>query len=97
MNPVVISTIIGAGSFILTIFSAIYLNQRHVDKLMEQMEKRFDAKLDGLRAEIKAEFGTVRAEIQAVNNRIAAVESRIERIERQLDQIFKPALPKSGD
>jgi hypothetical protein len=52
MNPIVISTIIGAGSFILTIFSTIYLNQRHVDKLIEQMEKRFDAKFDGIDAKV---------------------------------------------
>jgi hypothetical protein len=48
MNPVVISTIIAAASFILTIFCAIYLNQRHVDKLVEQLDKRFDARITGL-------------------------------------------------
>jgi hypothetical protein len=54
MNPVVISTIIAAASFILTIFSAIYLNQRHVDKLVEQLEKRFEARITGLAQAVEA-------------------------------------------
>ena len=40
MNPTAISTIIAAASFIMTIFTAVHLNQRHIDKLMEQMDKR---------------------------------------------------------
>jgi hypothetical protein len=96
MNPIVISTISGASSFILTIFSAIYLNQRHVDMLIEQMEKRFDAKFDGidakfdgLRAEMRAEFGTVRAALGNLNQ-------RVDRIGRQLEAIIKPVLPNSA-
>jgi hypothetical protein len=96
MNPIVISTISGAGSFIRTIFSAIYLNQRHVDMLIEQMEKRFDAKFDGidakfdgLRAEMRAEFGPVRAALGNLNQ-------RVDRIGRQLEAIIKPVLPNSG-
>jgi hypothetical protein len=45
-------------------------------------------KFEGLRAEMKAEFGTVRAELGNLNQ-------CINRIERQLEAIFKPVLPKS--
>jgi len=56
MNPIIISTIIGVASFILTIFSATYLSQRHTDKLIEQLEKRFEARIDALAAELKGEI-----------------------------------------
>jgi hypothetical protein len=84
MNPVVISTIIAAASFILTIFSAIYLNQRHVDKLVEQLEKRFEARITGLEPTTNARFDSVNARFekmeQIINSRFQAVEARIEQI-----------------
>jgi hypothetical protein len=90
MNPVVISTIIAAASFILTIFSAIYLNQRHVDKLVEQLEKRFETRITGLEQTVNARFDTMNARFDAVDRRLSGVESRLDRIEQIL---FKPALP----
>ena len=86
MNPVVISTIIAAASFILTIFSAIYLNQLHVDKLVEQLEKRFEARITGLEQMTNARFDAVNARFekmeQVMNARFHAVESRLDRIEQ---------------
>jgi len=97
MNPVVISTIIAAASFTLTIFSAIYLNQRHVDKLIEQLEKRFEARITGteglitgLEQTMNARFDTMNARFDAVDKRLSGVESRLDRIEQIL---FKPVLP----
>jgi hypothetical protein len=90
MNPVVISTIIAAASFTLTIFSAIYLNQRHVDKLIEQLEKRFEARITGMEARITGLEQTMNARFDAVDKRLSGVESRLDRIEQVL---FKPALP----
>jgi hypothetical protein len=71
MNPVVISTIIAAASFSLTIFSAIYLNQRHVDKLIEQLEKRFEARITGTE-------GLITGLEQRVEARIFGLEQRME-------------------
>jgi hypothetical protein len=101
MNPVVISTIIAAASFTLTIFSAIYLNQRHVDKLIDQLEKRFEARITGtevritgleqrIEARILGLEQTMNARFDAVDKRLSGVESRLDRIEQIL---FKPALP----
>ena len=101
MNPVVISTIIAAASFILTIYSAIYLNQRHVDKLVEQLEKRFEARITGteglitglaqtMEARIAGLEQTMNARFDAVDKRLSGVESRLDRIEQIL---FKPVLP----
>jgi septal ring factor EnvC (AmiA/AmiB activator) len=73
MNPIVISTIIGAASFILTIFSALYLNHRHVDKLIEAFRQEIDAKLDLIRAEFKAELTEAKTEFRA-----GLAEARIE-------------------
>jgi cell division septum initiation protein DivIVA len=100
MNPVAITTIISAATFILTIFSALYLNQRHTDKLVEQLERRldeqarrFEMKVEelGRRLETKmdAKFETVNARLEAIARRLS-VESRLDRLE---GVIFKPALP----
>lgn len=95
MNPILISTFITAASFILSIFSALYLSQRHVDKLMEQLDKRIieqgnrftdkiDDKIDGLRAEMNVQF-------EGVNQRLTTLDQRLSRVE---DILFKPALPR---
>lgn len=101
MSSVVISTIIGVASFILTIFSAIYLNQRHVDKLIEQMNKRFEARINESAAGLGAKIEVLRAELQgfrmeanarfdALQKEVVALQGRVERIEQAL---FRPVLP----
>jgi uncharacterized protein YoxC len=93
MNQTTISVIISAATFILTIFSAVYLNQRHTDKLVEQLEKRleeqgrrFDTKIDLVRTEV-ANLG------QSLERFERQSETNFEKIDRQLSQIFKPILP----
>jgi hypothetical protein len=44
MNPIIVSTIIASASFIVTILVADWLNQRHIDKLTEQLDKRLEQK-----------------------------------------------------
>jgi hypothetical protein len=92
MNPVVISTIIAAASFILTIFSAIYLNQRHVDKLVEQLEKRFEARITGTEGLITGLAQTMEARIagleQTMNARFDAVNERFEKMEQIMNARF---------
>ncbi|MGH9841914.1 MAG: hypothetical protein ACREEM_24425 [Blastocatellia bacterium] len=95
MNPIIISTIIGVASFILTIFSATYLSQRHTDKLIEQLEKRFDARIADLKSYLDARFDSIRAEIGTVRVETSGLNQRAEKIERQLETLFKPA--RSGD
>ena len=101
MNSVVISTIIAAASFTLTIFSAIYLNQRHVDKLIDQLEKRFEARITGRAhhrsgtedgggtVEVRI-FGleqTMNARFDTMNARFDAVDKRLSGVESRLDRI----------
>ena len=100
MNPIVISTIIGVASFILTIFSAIYLNQRHVDKLMEQMDKRMsentarlEAKIDVVRAEVQGLRMETNARFDSAQKEIVALQGKVDRIEQAL---FRPVLPPRG-
>lgn len=90
MNPTVISTIIAAASFILTIFTAIYLNQRHVDKLVEQLDKRFETRISGLEQTMNARFDTMNARFDYMDKQLKAVDSRLDRLEGVL---FKPAYP----
>ena len=86
--------IIAPVTLVLAIFGASWLNQRSTErffehnqrsteKLLEQFEKRFDAK-----------FETVLTEIRRLDNRFDSIEKRLERVERQLESIFKPILPK---
>ncbi len=108
MNPIIISTIIGVASFILTIFSATYLSQRHTDKLVEQLEKRFDARIADLKSYfdarfdmVNAEFRTVRAEIGTLRAEskaeMHALNEKVDRIDRIFQQLYRPVLPGDGD
>jgi hypothetical protein len=86
MNPVVISTIIAAASFTLTIFSTIYLNQRHVDKLIEQLEKRFEARIAGLAQTMEVRIAGLE---QTTNARFDAVNERFEKFEQIMNARFE--------
>jgi hypothetical protein len=99
MNPniAVIFGAVAVGAIVLAIFGASWLNQRATEKLLEQMEKRFDAKLEAVRNELLARIEAIqlefRAEIKLVNQRLGSVEATLARVERQLEAIFKPVLP----
>jgi len=108
MNPIIISTIIGVASFILTIFSATYLSQRHTDKLVEQLEKRFDARVADLKSYldarfdiVNAEFRTARAEIETMRAEskaeIRALSEKVDRVDRIFQQLYRPVLPGDRD
>lgn len=76
INPIVITIIIATATFILSIFGALQFYS-------SRMEKYIDAKIEGLRGEMRAEFGAVRGDLKAQSD-------RIERIERQLESLFVP-------
>lgn len=76
MNPIIVTIVIATATFILSIFGALQFYS-------SRMEKYIDAKVEGLRAEMRAEFGAVRGELKAQGE-------RIERIERQLEALFVP-------
>ena len=85
MNPIVVSSIIAAASFTLTIFSAIYLNQRHVDKLVEQLEKRFEARITGLAQTIEARIAGLEKIMEA---RITGLEQNTNARFDKMEQIM---------
>ena len=84
MNPNTIAVIIAVAAFIVSLFAANFLNQRALERMLEQQNKMIEAKLEAVRAEIN----TLRVEL-------SNLAQRVERIERQLDKIFKPVLPGS--
>ena len=88
MNPnvAIISAIAAVVTLVLSIFGASWLNQRNVERVIEQLEKRFDARFDTLLTEF-------RSEIKRLDQRLDSVEQRLDRIERQLEVVFKPVLP----
>lgn len=78
----IISAATALLALVLAIFGASWLNQRNIERLLEQMEKRFDARFD-----------TVLSEIKRLDQRIDSLDQRVDRIERQLEAVFKPVLP----
>ncbi|MBO0721754.1 MAG: hypothetical protein J2P41_13075 [Blastocatellia bacterium] len=82
MNPVVISSIIAAASFLLTIFYTIYLNQRHVEKLVEQLDRKFESRITGLEQIMNARFDSINIRFDSVERRLSRVEVRLDRIEQ---------------
>ncbi len=89
--------IITLATLVFALFGANWLNQRQTEKLLDELGRRFDAKFDGLRAELKAEIGGVRAELRAelgtVKAEINALAQKVDRIDRQLEAFIKPVLP----
>ncbi len=96
--------IITLATLVFAIFGANWLNLRQTEKLLDELGRRFDAKFDGLRAELKAEnaglraefkaeIGTVRAEVGTVRAEVGALAQKVDRIDRQLEAFIKPVLP----
>ena len=92
-SAAIISATIAMFSLVLAIFGASWLNQRNIERLLEQMEKRFDSKFEQINVQMNARFDTVLSEIRRLDQRIDSLEQRIDRIERQLEVLFKQALP----
>ena len=79
MNPTILTVIIAAGAFILTIFGANWLNLRNTDRLFERLDKQLAAQFGEVRAEIatlrtemRGEFAAVRAEIATLRTETRA-------------------------
>jgi len=79
--------IISLIALVLAIFGALWLNQRSTERLIEQMEKRFDVKFETLSSKIESLE-------KWLDNRLDNIERRLDRVELQLESIFKPVLPK---
>lgn len=95
-NPITIAIFTAAISLIVLVFSifaASWLNQRSTERLLEQMDKRFEAKFDALLAEIRRLDQRVDLLAQNHEQRFKTIESELARINRQLEAIFKPVLP----
>lgn len=96
-NLAIISATTAVITLVLAIFGASWLNQRATEKLLEQLEKRFDARFDTLLTEFRSEIKRVDQRLNSVESqfgqRLVAIEARLDRIERQLEAIFKPVLP----
>jgi chaperonin cofactor prefoldin len=84
-NVAIISATVAVVTLVLAIFGASWLNQHNIEKLLDQLEKRFDARFD-----------TVLTEIKRLDQRIDSVERRLDRMERQLEAVFRPVPPARG-
>jgi hypothetical protein len=65
-NVAIISATIAVVTLVFAIFGASWLNQRHIEKLLEQLEKRFDQRfasveqrLDRIERQLEALFKPV--------------------------------------
>lgn len=86
--------VISLVALVLAIFGAAWLNQRSTEKLLEQMQKRSDAKAETLTSKIDSLEKRLDAKFEVLSNKMENIEKRIDRVERQLESIFKPILPK---
>lgn len=91
-NVAIFSATIAVVTLVLAIFGASWLNQPATGRLLEQVEKRFDAKFDVVLAEIKR----LDQRIDSVDHRSDSLDQRLERIEQQLDALLRPGFPPSA-
>jgi tetrahydromethanopterin S-methyltransferase subunit G len=89
-NVAIISATIAVVTLVFAIFGASWLNQRHIEKLLEQLEKRVDERFTTLEQRFEQRFVSLE---KRFDQRFASVEQRLDRIERQLEALFKPVLP----
>ena len=89
----IISAATALLALVLAIFGASWLNQRNIERILEQMEKRMDARFDTVLSEIRRLDQRIDALDQRLSQRIDSLEQRLDRIERQLEAVFKPVLP----
>lgn len=95
MNPIIVSTIIASASFIVSIFAASWLNQRHIDKLMEVQNKRIDdlkgyfaERLKALEEKFDARFDALSEKFDARLNAIQEkFDARFDTVNVQLEAI----------
>jgi hypothetical protein len=78
-NVAIISATIAVITLVFAIFGASWLNQRNMEKLIEQLEKRFDERFNAME--------------KRFDQRLDSVEHRLDRMERQLEAVFKPVFP----
>ena len=100
-NVAIISATITVLALVLSIFGASWLNQRNMERLIEQLDRKFDARFETLLTEIRRLDQRIDGlerrmdqRFAQVDQRFAQMEQRFDRIERQLEAIFKPLLPK---
>lgn len=82
--------LISVALFILAVFGSSWLNLRQLTKVLEANKDELKAELRAEIGSVRGEIGSLRAEIHRIDQRIDNIEKRLDRIERQLDQIFKP-------
>ncbi|HWQ34621.1 MAG TPA: hypothetical protein VNQ79_17350 [Blastocatellia bacterium] len=102
MNPIIVTTIIALAGFILSIFSASWLNQRSTERLVEQLDQKFVARFDAVNAQIQAMEQTVDARLkflertmdarfksleQTMNARFDTVNTRFDSVEFRLTSV----------
>lgn len=91
-NPVTIAIFSAAVSLLVIVFSifaASWLNQRHTERLLDQMDKRFDQRIDLLAQNNAQHFTAIETRLDRVERQM---EARLDRVERQLDAVFKPSV-----
>ena len=92
MSPgvAILSAAITVMALVLSIFGAAWLNQRNTEKLIEQLDKRFDQRFSDLESRFDLRFSALESRLDGIERQM---ESRFDRIERQLEALFKPILP----
>jgi len=64
------------ATLVIAIYGANWSAQRSLKEQIEAFRKEVDAKLDLIRAELKAEVAEIKAEQRITNHRLDAIESR---------------------
>ena len=103
MNLTIVAIIISSAAFITSLFAANWLNQRHVEKLMEQFGQKYDAKLETITVLIKASEQNMHTRFESVDHRFDEVDRRFDETDKKLEKLdgrlsqvedilFKPVL-----
>lgn len=96
MNSAInINVIIGAATFLLALRGGNWWNQKFLERIMNESDEKFTARIESLRAEIRAITDKLDARFDLLNEKIQILDRRVAALENDLRQFFRPIGPRS--
>ena len=96
MNSAVnINVIIGAATFPLALWGGNWWNQKFLERMMNESDEKFTARVEGLRAEIRGLNDKMDARFDLLSEKIQNLDRRVAALENDLRQFFRPVGPRS--
>jgi hypothetical protein len=102
MNTIqLVVAIAGFVSLLAAVIAGAWINQRAIERQMTSFERQFDSFRQEIKAELRAEIGTLRSDLKAETGTLRAemhaLNEKVDRIDQVFQRLYQPVLPGKGD